>query len=1069
MFTRKNKYETKQRFTIKKFKIGVASVLIGTLFAGFVTQVSADQLTDETSPVATSEVSTVIDESVPSEDETTVPEANPTSVDNQKAIVDESTVVADELIPSEDETTIPEANPTSVDSPKATVDESTVVADESIASEDGMTIPEEKPTSVDSSMAIVDESTVATDESTPSEDGTTTLEVESTIAETNKTEKYKVTNTIPTDKENNAIPRPQNEGQAIPERTGFRIDSVTNNIRITENTNVPNSVASAFINGSNNANNTPTGWGINISFDLSQTKPGQTTKIAFNNLGEIREMTRNKKDILASDGKTVLGTITKLDRIFEDGGNRQPFWAQRIADGKTIDQRLLADPPIVAEAGKFVYTITWSEAVSQYQVAQYSVSNDSAEGFLVPSVSKNKTIEANIAVDGNVITSSTYILPRQNMTAINSPTRVSLETVNGITYNNNVMTSKNDSVVIDTDSDITYGVGTTFNVKLADSDFITFKNIGLKSIASDGGYVTYRPYSRGAGAKPNSNDVWILNDGRILPDGTPSRFVLTPRLISPTEVEFKITQGTIMGGSVVSIPLDRMGIEKAMTMNTFDYAHITYNDRGQIIGGKIGDDRTNATLIVKGVDPNGRPVGEGENVLTTVSNKWAVNAYTTQTRTVLTGEVIVELVDVATREVLKTEDTRYNGLVTLADDGSFESNSILGSRYDLTNYVPPLTLNGPKGEEYVRVDFTPNNQRGTINNTNMDIDKDGIPDTIVQYRYVRKFANKEVSRNIAYKYSDSQETPTNLRGTKAFNPVKQSVNFTGTIKVNAKQEAVLDENNNPTYINWTPSSQTLPEKSSPLLDNYTYDIAIVDEKSVSGDIEAERQTKNNVLIYDKYEASLPEVVVTYSPIVKTVTPIPPANPGDPLIPGDPSGTPIKPGDPIDPNNPDGPTWTKEQLDNLSKQFNRTIKYIDNNGKPISSIEVDKPGSVPDGSKDIIKDAVRYYRSVTINFATGEKTFGQWQPVKGEGTFETKASPVIKGYIANKKVVEGPEVTINNQTDSSTVELPEITVVYRPLGSYVPHVPAGFEPDPENPIPSIPYPNDPADPTKPGKP
>lgn len=49
---------------------------------------------------------------------------------------------------------------------------------------------------------------------------------------------------------------------------------------------------------------------------------------------------------------------------------------------------------------------------------------------------------------------------------------------------------------------------------------------------------------------------WILNDGRD------SGFTLTPRLISPTELELTVTEGSIQEGSVVSMPLQSLGIEK---------------------------------------------------------------------------------------------------------------------------------------------------------------------------------------------------------------------------------------------------------------------------------------------------------------------------------------------------------------------------------------------------------------------------------------------------------------------------------------------------------------------------
>ncbi|MBJ8325063.1 mucin-binding protein, partial [Streptococcus pacificus] len=198
-----------------------------------------------------------------------------------------------------------------------------------------------------------------------------------------------------------------------------------------------------------------------------------------------------------------------------------------------------------------------------------------------------------------------------------------------------------------------------------------------------------------------------------------------------------------------------------------------------------------------------------------------------------------------------------------------------------------------------------------------------------------------------------------------------------------------------------------------------------------------------------YVVVMKEVIIDVP--VGPSNPSQPVGPENPIVPRNPEGNPIKPGDPIDPNNPDGPTWTDDQLEEVTKEISkgitRTITYVNDQGATVS---------------ETVTDKVTFTRPFKINVVTKAVTYGEWSALNGDDTFDAVTSPVITGYIASQGVVAVQTVTVDE--DDIAVE-----VVYRPLGSYVPHVPAGFEPDPENPIPSIPYPNDPADPTKPGKP
>lgn len=161
-----------QRFSIRKYKVGVASVLLGAvfLFAG-VSQVSADQLTDTSNPVVVSEVETTAtsthqaDDIAPTLDATSEVAASSanevTSTDSAKNAdsssvateVSESTEAAKEIAPespSEEVATKSSATPTA--SETTVTSEDTKAFDQAAAST-------EKP----STTATVDKTTAATE------------------------------------------------------------------------------------------------------------------------------------------------------------------------------------------------------------------------------------------------------------------------------------------------------------------------------------------------------------------------------------------------------------------------------------------------------------------------------------------------------------------------------------------------------------------------------------------------------------------------------------------------------------------------------------------------------------------------------------------------------------------------------------------------------------------------------------------------------------------------------------------------------------------------------------------
>lgn len=168
--------------------------------------------------------------------------------------------------------------------------------------------------------------------------------------------------------------------------------------------------------------------------------------------------------------------------------------------------------------------------------------------------------------------------------------------------------------------------------------------------------------------------------------------------------------------------------------------------------------------------------------------------------------------------------------------------------------------------------------------------------------------------------------------------------------------------------------------------------------------------------------------------------------------------PPTPDTPIDPDIPDGPKWPETGLkeSDLTKEVTRTITYL----KKESPDGAEEPSGIANKI-----DKVLFKRTATYNLVTKEVTYSDWKETKDTAhtltNFPEVKTPLLKGYLADKKVVE--EETATKPTKAG--EVTDITrkVVYTKIGSWVPKVP-----DKEIPTP-IPYPNDPDDPTKPKTP
>ena len=122
---------------------------------------------------------------------------------------------------------------------------------------------------------------------------------------------------------------------------------------------------------------------------------------------------------------------------------------------------------------------------------------------------------------------------------------------------------------------------------------------------------------------------------------------------------------------------------------------------------------------------------------------------------------------------------------------------------------------------------------------------------------------------------------------------------------------------------------------------------------------------------------------------------------EPIDPDKPTPTPDKP---VDPNDPDTPKWPDPVKDIVNKDdVTRTVKYVYEDGSK---------------AKNDVTETLHFKRFSYVNLVTGHIDYRPWTTT--DDTFDAVTSPVIKGYTADKLVV--PAVSGVQAGAADTVEV-----------------------------------------------
>ena len=831
-----------------------------------------------------------------------------------------------------------------------------------------------------------------------------------------------------------------------------------------------------------NADNTaPKAWGIDVVFDTSQAQNGDTTTIEMKNLTGFGDSFKPGTKITAADGTVIGEVVTKVTtNSVGSRGGESPFWSQRKKDGKTYEERLAEQPAIPNEVGTTTYTIRWNDKAKNYAVTTFYAENLTAIDYYAPNISKDTEYTAAISVNGQPILEHKYTHKASKSAAQKQNTSATIMGDNILGYKGSERVRKSDAVVINTDSDVRYGKGSKFTITLPNDDFTYFKTIdGSKNTATNtnkADSISYRPAGRWNNVQANANNVWILNDGRD------TNFTVKATVKSPTELEIEVIDGAIQEDSTVSIALDKLGVEKVITNRTFsdEYSKFIYDEAGRLKDGSVvGDtDKTAATLTVSG----GTPLNGGEeNVTTKVANGWKVEVGAGGNSQFETGAVTITLVNIETGEEFAYEPTNYDGYAKPNEDGSYETKNILGKKYDVSNQVPDLTKT-INGVEYIRVDVPAKGTTGTVNigpkrasaiYSSEELQANGVnPNAFVNnvvYYYVKKTKAEEVNRTIKYVYADDAK---DLAGQQVFEPTKQTVSYTGTIKVNDQNEALVDADRKPIYINWVGNgATTLPEVKVPQKEGYIASVEkVAAQPTTATDKDYEFvvtytpiQKARTTFVYQDKDGNVKQVEGN-TPITET------GKGGDKLTKAEEVANKIKeaqnkgyelvsntyptdgvfdkdkdidqeftvtlkervvpvtpdqpktPETPVDPTNPEGPKYPAglEEKD-LNKTVTRKITYVYADGTPVLN---------EDKTPKVVTQEVKFTRTAKVNLVTKEVTYGDWSAA--QDLAEVK-SPEIAKHTVDKAIV--PTVKVTNASENIK-EVVTYTPVQKAITTFV---------------------------------
>ncbi|HFR3412350.1 TPA: MucBP domain-containing protein, partial [Streptococcus suis] len=131
---------------------------------------------------------------------------------------------------------------------------------------------------------------------------------------------------------------------------------------------------------------------------------------------------------------------------------------------------------------------------------------------------------------------------------------------------------------------------------------------------------------------------------------------------------------------------------------------------------------------------------------------------------------------------------------------------------------------------------------------------------------------------------------------------------------------------------------------------------------------------------------------------------------------------VVPGDPVDPTDPNSPVWPDTIKDlETTQEVTRTVEYKYEDGTPV---RVDAAGNVlpkesTEGTPFVKTETVTFTRPAQVNLVTGEVTYGEWAADTTD-TLKGNVLPQVPGYTASRTTLEGADAPMTETINAKTV-------------------------------------------------
>ena len=865
-------------------------------------------------------------------------------------------------------------------------------------------------------------------------------------------------------------------GKAIPGKgeSGFRTpETQTNNDvavdggKITASGSISTEPRMGSFSGVNNIS-------YNLKFKDNTYKQGDRFSITFEELGNGDSLPKS----LSKDGKTFANLVKTEELYTQTYGkngtqNKTPFWAQRD-DSVSLEEK---------EAGHIQNRGTKTRFTYEFTSAIESLTDVSFKGSInnyslrYPQISEDKEVTSKILVNDQTIVEKRYTINKTNIEVdreSNAPSVLSTTGSMDISESGELL-SHNEEFRLASNK-YEYDTGTTIKIKLKNKNLNKFAKIGNFNPAK----ANVQNNITTANSKVNENGV-ILKEPR-----GDVYFQVTN--LTEDEVTIKIVKGKASKGILYKVDWAALGVSREPVKDTLKLYHsdtkkfgpteeeITvtkdgeegnlngqfsptmtfewiypkknafdtngtwladYLELGNVAMRYVNAANNNSILKAKSIVKDGTAEVDKFATSTPTKDFTEVNVATESnntTKKVETQNGNIKTTTATAPYIIKGADNKYYIFKEYLKNSPYNRTSTSGTVYDAVSNIVAAYDEAKYGK--VTVKYVKANDTTSIIKENVIKDGTAKLENIVGNNYSVTPDEEFTENGIVYKLVKT-DLPNNSSGTLTENPIDVIYKY---VAKNQKANVVVKTTDGKS----TTTVELTGEPGASLPNSDEIVNKIKELKGKGYEIESDSYNINGVHPnFDNQEDTVAGVSKP-SQIFEIVL--------KPRIVEVPSSTPHEKDSPVDPNgeNP-GLKWP----DGLKESdLNTTAKRV------ISYVKKDSDTVPEEKAKDSTEQTVTFTRKATVNLVTKEVTYTDWESTNK--TWDKVGVDVLPGYIADKKEIPAKEA-VTPAKDTKVIPDETDKVTYTKIGSWIPVDPTtGKDGDP------IPFPNDPNDPTKTGE-